>query len=113
VTVLLDESVPVRLAKALAALGCDASPFPKDWKGLKNGELLRRLRERGIGCLISCDKNLRYQQTIGTSGISLVVLPSQRFGDLAPFVPVIVEAASRARPGVVLIVNLDATISNG
>lgn len=112
-SVLLDESVPARMAKALAERGCGVAPFPNDWKGLRNGVLLRRLQERRIACLITCDKNLRYQQTIAASTIGLVVLPRQRFGDLVPVISTIAEAVSKAGPGEVLIVNMDATISSG
>ncbi|APH73259.1 hypothetical protein [Aquibium oceanicum] len=111
-TALLDESVPFRLSRKLAERGCMVAGFPNDWKGLKNGELLQRLREREIACLVTCDKNLRYQQRIAASGIGLVVLPRQRFGDLMPFLDSIVEAVASVRPGNVLTVTPDGKISS-
>lgn len=94
----LDESVPARLAKALAAIGCRVLRFPNASKGLKNGELLEKLRQTGVECLITCDKNLQYQQSVSNSGIALVVLPMQRFDDLAPLAASIAKAVDTAIP---------------
>lgn len=110
-TVQLDESVPVRLAQALAGYGCRVRRFPEDWKGLKNGALLARLRDNGIVGLVTCDKNLQHQQTISTSGLALVVLPYQRFGDLQPLLGAISNAIKQAKPGTVVEIGRDGTIS--
>lgn len=109
----LDESVPIRLAKALAVWGCHVYPFPTDWKGLKNGELLRRLREENVSCLITCDKNLRCQQAVARSGVGLVVLPRQRFGDLGPILEIVAVATTSAKAGTVRCVSIDGTTSTG
>lgn len=109
----LDESVPTRLAKALAVWDLEVHPFPTGWKGLKNGELLRRLREENVSCLITCDKNLRYQQAVARSGVGLVVLPRQRFDDLVPLLEIIAAAAISAKAGNVRIVSIDGTASTG
>ena len=106
-TAQLDESVPVRLAKSLAAVGCRALRFPNEWKGLKNGELLARLRDSGSSCLITCDKNLQHQQTIVSSGLALVVLPRQRFEDLAPLAGAIAMAVEQAKPGEVVVISIN------
>jgi len=111
VSAYLDESVPVRLARALAVWNCRVEPFPTGWKGLKNGELLRRLREEGVTCLITCDKNPRYQQSVAQSGVGLVVLPRQRFGDLEPLLERIAAATTSAKAGTVQIVSIHGTAS--
>jgi hypothetical protein len=43
--VLLDEGVPRHLAAPLEAAGFSCTPYPRSWKQMKNGELLR-LAER-------------------------------------------------------------------
>jgi hypothetical protein len=105
----LDESAPARLAKALNAVGCRALRFPNDRKGLKNGELLARLRSNGVSCLITCDKNLQYQQNMADSGLALVVLPRQRFDDLLPLLNKIVAVVGTSLPGQVISIELDGT----
>lgn len=109
-TTLIDESVPARLAKALSAVGCRVSRFPNEWKGLQNGELLRRVAASGYSCLITCDKNLRHQQTVSRTGPALVVLPYQRFDDLVPFVAVLADAVKEAEPGDIVVLFRDGTV---
>jgi hypothetical protein len=111
VTAQLDESVPVRLAKALAVVGCRVLRFPNDWKGLKNGELLARVRSAGCSCLVTCDKNIRYQQTTSLSGLALVVLPRQRFEDVAPLASAIAMAVEQAQPGEVIAISTEGKLS--
>jgi hypothetical protein len=111
VIVQLDESVPVRLSKALASVGCRVLKFPNKWKGLKNGELLARLRQNGSSCLVTCDKNLQFQQAIAKSGLAIAVLPRQRFGDLMPLVRAIAAAIRAATPGDVLTIASDGRFS--
>ena len=110
-TVQLDESVPARLAKLLNAAGVRTLRFPNEWKGLKNGELLARLRQSGFTCLVTCDKNLHYQQSISALNLALVVLPRQRFLDLQPLLDVIAGAAQDAKPGETVIIAEDGKVS--
>ena len=104
VVAVLDEGVPVRLAKALAGVGCRAPRFPDEWKGLRNGQLAERLRASGIRCLITCDKNFRHQQNVARQGFVLVVLPRQRLGDLLPLLSNIAAAVEEAEVGQVVLV---------
>jgi hypothetical protein len=76
--IVLDESVSRDVATALRAAGCSVAPFPNRWKGTKNGQLLSKIREAGYDCLLTCDKNLAYQQNLTKSPILIAVLPTQR-----------------------------------
>lgn len=99
---VIDEGVPRRLAKLLASHDCDVSAFPKHLRGLKNGILLAQLANAGFDCLLTCDKNLVYQQNVMRSGMAVIVLPFQRFEAVAPFAKQIVEALKSASRGAVL-----------
>jgi len=46
--VLLDEGVPRHLAAPLDAAGFSATPYPRAWKQMKNGELLELAERRGF-----------------------------------------------------------------
>ncbi len=98
----MDEGVPRRLGPLLRSRGCDVSHFPKDWKGLRNGELLRRMNPAGFRILLTCDKNLTFQQNLKQSKVSVIVLPAQRLSDLEPLAEIIATALRDARPGTVL-----------
>lgn len=95
---MIDESVPRLLAKSLAELGLDVSSFPREWKGLKNGELLDRIELSGFDCLITCDANLRFQQDFRNRAVGLAVLPFQQLHRLLPIAPNVVEALRNWKP---------------
>jgi hypothetical protein len=81
---VLDESVPRRLAAELSRRGLDVSRFPNGWKGLKNGKLIAQILPTDFRGLITCDKNLTYQQNLRDVPLAIVVLPSPFFDDLEP-----------------------------
>jgi hypothetical protein len=106
--IVLDESVPHDLAKALRAVGCDIAAFPNAWKGTKNGQLLARVREAGHQVLLTCDKNMSYQQNISQLKILVAVLPTQRLGLLLRHVDDIARFLAAANPSTgVLVIPLE------
>ena len=90
---LLDESIPRRLAEH----------FPKDmdlrtvpqmgWAGMKNGELLASAASEGFTALITADRGIEYQQNSSSLLISVVIMRSYRtrLEDLTPLVPQAIE----------------------
>jgi hypothetical protein len=104
---VVDEGVPRRTVQMLRDLGHDVSGFPNAWKGLKNGHLLERIVDAGFDVLLTCDRNLHFQQNISHSDIALIVLPAQRFDDLMPFAAAISKALLEAVKGEALIVGRD------
>jgi hypothetical protein len=101
---VIDEGVPRRTVAMLRDLGHDVSDFPNAWKGLKNGRLLKRVVDAGFDVLLTCDRNLHFQQNISHSDVALIVLPAQRFDDLVPFAAAISKALGRAVRGEALVV---------
>jgi len=96
---ILDEGVPRQVIPFLERAGCKVEPFPKRWKGLENGELLAQLAKAGFECLVTCDRNLIYQQNIVRAGLAVVVLPGQRLEELIERSVEIAAAISNAKPG--------------
>jgi hypothetical protein len=81
VRALLDEQVPVELAGILNELVPQhtiRTVADEGWKGMKNGELLRRMREAGFDALITVDRRMEYQQNVPRSGVGFVVLHARR-----------------------------------
>ena len=107
---IVDEGVSRRLVKALRARGNDLSPFPNEWKGLKNGALLSTIVEAGFDCIVTCDTSLQYQQNLSRRQIAVVVLPWTRFADLSPLMTSIEQAILTAKTGSVRTVNRDGSI---
>lgn len=97
--VLLDENIPVGLAKNLAQHIVE-TVLGRGWVGVKNGELLRRTRGE-FDVLVTMDRNLRHQQPLAnqTFGVVLVRAKSNRMADLIPLVPAIIDAIEEIKPG--------------
>ena len=96
---LLDESLPRRLQKEL--IGHEVVTVPeKGWAGKTNGELLA-LASESFDIFITADQNLEYQQELSKFSIGVIILaaPTNRFPDLKPLVPKILENLEKTRPG--------------
>jgi hypothetical protein len=63
------------------------------WNGLKNGELREELNNTGFEVLITCDKNLPFQQNLSKLQFSIFLLdtPSLFKEDQIQFIPKINE----------------------
>lgn len=107
---LLDESIPRKLAE-LFPEGVEAVTVPQmGWAGMKNGQLLREAIKFGFDGLITADKGMAHQQNTSSLGLPIVILVAfrTRLQDLAPLVPMAVDLLRReAKAGVYRISVLD------
>lgn len=86
---LLDESVPARLYRALPNHEV-SNAVREGWSGVKNGKLLA-LAAGSFDALITVDKNLPFQQNLKALPIALIVLDSRstELSVLLPLMPVL------------------------
>ena len=70
--VLLDENLPRKLAGHLVGHKC-RTVVVCGWSGKKNGHLLA-LADTQFDVLLTLDKNLPYQQNLGTKRIAVVIV---------------------------------------
>ncbi len=71
--ILLDESVPVQIARALT--GHDVWTVRQmGWGGFSNGDLLSAAQKEKFHVLIIADKNLRYQQNLSDLPLTILEL---------------------------------------
>jgi hypothetical protein len=99
VRILLDEDVPRPLRRDL--VGHDvATVVEMGWSGVKNGVLIGLAVSAGFEILLTCDRNLQYQQNVPTLGLALVVLAVRdtKLDTIRPFVPDILNLLD-ANPG--------------
>ena len=85
--VLLDECLPRRLKREL--VGHEARTSPEmGWANMRNGALLG-LAVGQFDVFLTADRNLSYQQELGSFDIAVVVLVarSNHLDDLRPLVP--------------------------
>jgi predicted nuclease of predicted toxin-antitoxin system len=93
--ILLDESVPARLAALLTGHQV-ASVRQRGWTSTKNGQLLM-LEADEFDVLITADRGFEYQQNPATLPIAvlIVIAKSNRMEHMAPAVPSILDALPR------------------
>jgi predicted nuclease of predicted toxin-antitoxin system len=100
--ILLDESVPKKFGFELA--GHFVSTVQQvGWAGLKNGELLRKAKDR-FDVLVTADQNIQYQQDLTMLPIPVVVLVAvnNRIETLRPLIPLLLAVLLRIKPGQLL-----------
>jgi len=98
VRVLLDESVPRRLARQIQDHEV-RSVHDVGWRGLKNGALLRAAQDQ-FDALITVDRSLPFQQNLSKYDIAVVILAakSNRLADLEPLLPDLQRVLSEIGP---------------
>lgn len=84
---LLDESIPRRLARYLTGVDVE-TVYDRNWSGLKNGDLLRAA-EADYDGFVTADQNLQYQQNLMGFKLRVAVLAARtnRLPDLLVLVP--------------------------
>jgi hypothetical protein len=95
----LDESVPRQLARALEPFGIRARPFPQNWKGLDDGQLLDRIESLGCDVFITCDGHMQSQQSLSRRSFAVITIPTNRRRIVIENTAKIAELARRAAPG--------------
>ena len=91
--VLLDESVPRRLAAALPESFGARTVQQMGWAGCSNGELLRLAVEHGFGALVTVDQGFAYQHNVRDLAIPVVIMTASRtrMQELLPLVPELIS----------------------
>ena len=99
--ILLDESLPVRLAHELPGHKV-ATVTQEGWTGKKNGELLR-LAESKFDVFITADQNLQYQVNLMRAKIPIIVLiaKTNRFDDLKPLASKVLAEFKNLKKGII------------
>jgi hypothetical protein len=97
--ILLDENLPQKLRLHLTEHNVFTIGY-MGWKGLTNGQLLS-MAEQHFDAFITIDRNIQFQQNVGTRdiGIILLVAPNNQLQTLVPFVPEIEATLATLKPG--------------
>jgi len=97
--ILLDECIPRPLAQYLPDYYVRTAP-QMGWASIANGALLK-LAEVEFEVFITVDKGFRYEQSLRSTALGLVVLRvrSNRLEDLLPLVPDLLTALTTIKAG--------------
>ena len=98
--ILFDHNVLRQLRRHLVSHDVDVAE-ERGWATLVNGELLDRAEEAGSEVVITADRNMPYQQNIGSRSFALIVLGANRWPLIEPKIEDIRNALEGIRPGAV------------
>jgi predicted nuclease of predicted toxin-antitoxin system len=105
--VLLDESVPRQLAKALSSSDIAVTAFPRDCKQRPDATLLEKAERLGYDVLVTNDKRMRFQQNLTGRSIALLVLPTNTLPEVISRVQEISAELRRLQQGEVGVLSFD------
>ena len=93
---LLDESVPRRLAASFPAAFTVRTVQEMGWAGAGNGRLLALAAGEGFDALITVDRGIEHQQNIDALPVPVVIMLAarNRLAELLPLVPPVVDVLS-------------------
>ena len=96
--ILLDESIPRRLSRALAEHTV-STVVEAGWSGVKNGKLLA-LAAGQYDVFVTADRNLQYQQNLSSLPLAVVVLVAydNRLPTLLQLVPELIVSLANLTP---------------
>lgn len=96
--ILLDESIPRRLSRALAGHTV-TTVVEAGWSGMKNGKLLA-LAAGQYDVFVTADRNLQYQQNLSSLPLAVVVLVAydNRLPTLLQLVPELLVCLANLAP---------------
>jgi predicted nuclease of predicted toxin-antitoxin system len=105
VKVLLDECIDGRLARDIVGHEVKTA-HQMGWAAITNGELLA-LASKQFDVFVTVDRNLSFQQNLGSLSIAVIVLQarSNRLAELKPLVRALLDAIGSARPGAAKVID--------
>lgn len=93
---LLDESVPRRIAQSFPEWVTLRTVQELGWAGTGNGLLLQLAATEGFDALVTVDRGIEHQQNVGELPIPVIVMlaPRNRLAELQPLVPQVARVIS-------------------
>ncbi len=104
--VLLDENIPRKLKYRFSEQHEVLTVPDMGWTGIKNDDLLKRMKTKGFRVLLSLDKNMSHQQNLEKLNISLIVLDTKDslYSTVLELVPKIEELLTEHLPSGLIII---------
>ena len=111
--VLHDEHLPHRLRQLFASAIEVVTVGYQGWKGLRNGEILRKASAE-FDAFVTMDKGFLYQQNLEKIQISIVLLEaeSNRYAHLAPLIPQVNTVLKTLKQGQIVSVSMKQAVTN-
>ncbi len=104
--VLLDNNVNRRFARLIS--GHDVIHARElGWTELENGDLIATAQREGFNVVITCDKQIQYQQNLAGRKISIIVLNSLfiKLADIKLLAPQVNQVLGKLVPASFIVIN--------
>jgi hypothetical protein len=105
--ILLDENIDIRF-KVLFPVAAHEVYTVRDmqWNGIKNGALLKLLKEYQFDCWIVVDKNIPYQQNLSNLPCLILVLDVVRntLKHITPLIPSVLDVLKNSNERKVIVI---------
>lgn len=98
IQILLDQNAPIGLRHALGPHKV-MTAARMGWERIENGELLRVAEEADFAVLITCDRNIRYQQNLNDRRIAVIELSTNHWAIVREHIDLLMAAIELAGPG--------------
>ena len=109
IRILLDQNAPLGLRRAFRQHEITHAD-ELDWGRLRNGELIRMAEEAGFAIMITCDRNVRYQQHLEGRQIAMIELSGGGWPAIRNHLDRILAAVEGAQPGSYTVVSMPRPI---
>jgi hypothetical protein len=76
------------------------------WSLLENGDLLRVSEDAGFEVMVTCDRNLRYQQNLSGRKLAIVKVTTNHWPSIEPNCHRVAAEVDRAKPGGYAVVDI-------
>ena len=96
--ILFDHNAPRQLRRHLVGHDVDVAE-ERGWATLVNGALLDQAEEARYEVVITADRNMPYQQNLGSRNFALIVLGANRWPLIEPRIEAIRNALEGIQPG--------------
>jgi hypothetical protein len=98
VRILFDQGTPVPLRTHLIEHEVSTA-YELGWSQLQNGELLSQAQASGFDALLTTDQNLRYQQSLPSRHLAIIVLMTTSWPRIERHLPVLVAQINSVEAG--------------
>ena len=96
--ILFDNGAPRGLSRFLTGHSVEEAR-ERGWEELSNGDLIDAAEKAGFEVMVTTDKNIRYQQSLGARKIALLVLGHSQWPMVKLVADAIAAAVNTAKPG--------------
>ena len=96
---IVDEAVPADFTALFEDSEITIAAFPNEWRSSSDGEIVGLSIAAGYDWLITCDKQMPYQQNLSGKSLAVLVLPTPQIPKLEQICPALIEALRTPAPG--------------